>query len=122
MTLDLVLKNAQLALPAGGLTSGVVGVKDGRIAVIADKADDLRARETIDCQGLWLLPGVVDPHVHFDFGNPETDFQTELRAAALGGTTSILSFHRSKDLRDFFRLSKIGQKRRVVSILVCISG
>lgn len=106
MTLDLVLKNAQLALPAGGLTSGVVGVKDGRIAVIADKADDLRARETIDCQGLWLLPGVVDPHVHFDFGNPETDFQTESRAAALGGTTSILSFHRSKDLRDSFPVVK----------------
>lgn len=104
--LDLVLKNAQLALPGGGLTPGAVGIVDGRIAIIADQAEDLSARETIDCQDLWVLPGVIDPHVHFDFGNPETDFQTESRAAALGGTTSILSFHRSKDLRESFPVVK----------------
>lgn len=102
MMLDLVLKNAEIALPGGGLTFGAVGVKGGRIAVIAESADDLAARETIDCGGLWLLPGVIDPHVHFDFGNPETDFETESRAAALGGTTSVLSFHRSNDIRDSF--------------------
>jgi dihydropyrimidinase len=102
MALDLILTNARMALPHDGLTPGVVGIKDGRIAVIAESAADFSAVETIDCHGLWLLPGVVDPHVHFDFGNPETDFQTESRAAALGGTTSILSFHRSKDIRDSF--------------------
>ncbi|MGN6144301.1 MAG: dihydroorotase [Mesorhizobium sp.] len=106
MALDLILANARLALPGGGLTSGAIGVKDGRIAVIAENADDLRADQTIDCEGLWVLPGVVDPHVHFDFGNPETDFQTESRAAALGGTTSVLSFHRSKDIRDSFPVVK----------------
>lgn len=106
MTLDLVLKNALIALPGSGLTPGAVGVKDGRIAFIADSADDLAAREIVDCGGLWLLPGVIDPHVHFDFGNPETDFQTESCAAALGGTTSILSFHRSKDIRDSFPVVK----------------
>ncbi|MBV2142389.1 amidohydrolase family protein [Falsochrobactrum sp. TDYN1] len=106
MTLDLVLKNAQLVLPGGGLTPGSVGVKDGRIAVIAETGEELTGRETVDCQGLWLMPGVVDPHVHFDFGDPETDFETESRAAALGGTTSILSFHRSKELRDSFPVVK----------------
>ncbi|MCW5709262.1 amidohydrolase family protein [Shinella sp.] len=112
MMLDLVLKNAQIALPGGDLSFGAVGVKDGRIAVIAEVADDLTARETIDCGGLLLLPGVVDPHVHFDFGNPETDFETESRAAALGGTTSILSFHRSKDIRDSFPVVKERAERQ----------
>lgn len=112
MTLDLVLKNAQLALPGGGLTPGSVGVKDGRIAVIAEKGEELTGRETVDCGGLWLMPGVVDPHVHFDFGNPETDFETESRAAALGGTTSILSFHRSKELRDSFPIVKERAERQ----------
>lgn len=112
MTLDLVLKNAQIALPGGDLAFGAVGVKDGRIAVIAEAADDLAARETVDCGGLWLLPGVVDPHVHFDFGNPETDFETESRAAALGGTTSILSFHRSKDIRNSFPVVKERAERQ----------
>ncbi len=100
MSLDLLLTNARLMLPQRGLTPGVVGVKDGRIAVIADKASGLSAQDTIDCGGLWVLPGVIDPHVHFGFGSPETDFATESKTAAIGGTTTVLSFHRSKDIRE----------------------
>jgi len=100
--LDLLLKNARLYLPQQGLTEGVLGVKNGRIAIVADPGTDLPAREIVDCQGLWVLPGLIDPHVHFGFGSPETDFETESRFAALGGTTSVLSFHRSKDIRDSF--------------------
>ncbi len=102
MSLDLLLTNAQLMLPQRGLTPGVLGVKDGRIAVCAESASGLEARERIDCGGLWVLPGVIDPHVHFGFGSPETDFATESRTAALGGTTSVLSFHRSTDIRQSF--------------------
>src|SRR3546814_8883437 len=97
--LDLLLKNARLYLPGQGLTEGVLGVKNGRIAVIAEPGADLPATEVLDCQGLWVLPGLIDPHVHFGFGSPETDFETESRFAALGGTTSVLSFHRSNDIR-----------------------
>lgn len=100
MSLDLLLTNAQLLLPSQGLTAGVLGIKDGRIAVVAAQNTDLPAAETIDCEGRWVLPGVIDPHVHFGFGSPETDFLTEARHAALGGTTSVLSFHRSKDIRE----------------------
>src|SRR3546814_20536198 len=60
------------------------------------------AREVIDCQGLWTLPGVIDPHVHFGFGSPETDFETESRTAALGGPTSVISFHRPAAIRESF--------------------
>lgn len=100
MSLDLLLTNAQLMLPLRGLSPGVLGVKDGRIAVIAEDARGLSAAQTIDCGGLWVLPGVIDPHVHFGFGSPETDFATESRSAAIGGTTSVLTFHRSKDIRE----------------------
>lgn len=100
--LDLLLTNARLLLPQQGLTEGVLGVIDGRIAIIAEPGTPLEARETIDCQGLWVLPGLIDPHVHFGFGSPETDFETESRFAALGGTTTVLSFHRSADIRESF--------------------
>jgi len=102
MELDLVLTNTQIMLPGKGLTPGQIGIRDGHIAVIAEPDARLAARETIDCEGLWTLPGVIDPHVHFGFGSPETDFQTESRFAALGGTTTVLSFHRSTDIRDSF--------------------
>ncbi|WP_156884646.1 dihydroorotase [Stappia stellulata] len=100
MILDLLLHNAQLVLPDVGVTPGAVGVKDGRIAAILAPDALLPAAETVDCGGLWLMPGLVDPHVHFGYGAPETDFSTEARSAALGGVTSVLSFHRSPDPRE----------------------
>lgn len=46
----------------------------------------------IDGTGLHLLPGAIDPHVHFrDPGNPEKeDLESGSRAAAAGGITSFL--------------------------------
>lgn len=100
MTLDLLLRDALLVLPDVGVVPGAVGVKDGRIAAILDAQTVLPAAETIDCGGRWLMPGLIDPHVHFGFGSPETDFETEARSAALGGVTTVLSFHRSADPRE----------------------
>ncbi len=52
--------------------------------------------EEIDCRGLWLLPGGIDAHTHLemDTGAARTadDFFTGSRAAALGGTTTVLDF------------------------------
>lgn len=102
MKLDLLLYNAELVEPSVGVTRGSIGIKDGRIAAVMAPGTTLPATETIDCQGRWVMPGVIDPHVHFGFGSPETDFLTESRSAALGGVTSVLSFHRSKDIRESF--------------------
>jgi allantoinase len=70
-----------------------IGVRDGRIAALAGAgAEPLRAAERIDCSGLHVLPGGVDPHVHFgDQGQSAfEDFETGTRAAAAGGVTTVL--------------------------------
>ncbi len=101
--LDTVLTHASIYLEGQGLVAGSVGISNGKVALIASEGQDMpAATEVIDCGGLWVLPGIIDPHVHFGFGNPETDFETESRNAALGGTTSVISFHRSADIRDSF--------------------
>lgn len=101
--LDTLLKNASIYLEGQGLVPGSIGISDGKIALIGVQGQDMPpANEVIDCEGLWVLPGIIDPHVHFGFGNPETDFETESRNAAIGGTTSVISFHRSADIRDSF--------------------
>ncbi|MGP9819435.1 dihydroorotase [Salinarimonas sp. NSM] len=100
MTLDLFLRNAMIVHPDVGVTPGSIGVKDGRIAAVLAPGVRLDATEEVDCGGRWVMPGLVDPHVHFGFGSPETDFATETRSAALGGVTSVLSFHRSQDPRE----------------------
>jgi dihydropyrimidinase len=54
------------------------------------------ARTVVDATGLLLLPGGVDAHTHLDmpFGGTMSadDFETGTRAAAIGGTTTIVDF------------------------------
>jgi len=102
MKLDLLLRDGTLVLPDFGMVPGSVGIKDGRIAAILAPGVTLPADEVVDCAQRWIMPGVIDPHVHFGFGSPETDFLTESRSAALGGVTSALSFYRTADFRTGF--------------------
>lgn len=52
--------------------------------------------KTIDATGLYVIPGAIDPHVHMELpfgGTVSSDnFETGTRAAAVGGTTSIIDF------------------------------
>lgn len=102
MKLDLFLKNGLLVHPDQGVAPGSIGIKDGKIAVLCAPGERFDAAAEIDCGGRWIMPGVIDPHVHFGFGSPETDFFTESRSAALGGATFVISFYRTKDFRDGF--------------------
>jgi len=72
-----------------------VVVSGGRIEALG-VVRPFGAYEEVDCQGLWLLPGGVDAHTHLemDTGAARTadDFYSGSRAAALGGTTTVLDF------------------------------
>ena len=102
MKLDLLLADGLIVYPGFGTAPGSVGVKDGRIVAILEAGTKLAAERIVDCGGRWIMPGIIDPHVHFGFGSPETDFLTESRSAALGGVTSALSFYRTADFRTSF--------------------
>lgn len=87
----LLVRNARIALPSGELYHGDLLTENGRIAAI-DRDLDLPADEVIAAQGHVLLPGVMDPQVHFrEPGNEhKEDLATGSRAAAKGGVTSFL--------------------------------
>src|SRR5581483_6623421 len=63
----------------------------GRIAAVLDADERADADEAIDATGLWVLPGVVDVHVHLrDPGmTHKEDFATGTAAAARGGVTTV---------------------------------
>ena len=61
---DLLIRNAVVALPDGKLLEGDLACTQGRIASIATQVTG-DAREEIDAEGKLLIPGVIDPQVHF---------------------------------------------------------
>ena len=93
MSGGLLIQNAMMALP-NRIVQGDLRVVDGIITTIAPNGviDPVFGEIVIDGNGLHLLPGAIDPHVHFrDPGHPEKeDLESGSRAAASGGITSFL--------------------------------
>lgn len=84
-----------------GATPGDVLVDGEKIAAIlapesAASLLDLNAVEMIDASGKYVIPGAVDAHTHMEmpFGGTQSadTFETGTRAAAWGGTTTIIDF------------------------------
>ena len=95
MSYDLVIKNGAVVTPEATFQANV-GVKDGLIAAIA--SEDLTGRRVINAAGLYLLPGLIDGHVHFrDPGlTYKEDLATGSQAAAAGGICTIIDMPNTK--------------------------
>src|SRR5678815_5163138 len=69
---------------------------DGETVSMIGKTIDVEADRTIDAAGKLVIPGGIDPHTHMElpFGGTQSsdDFFTGTRAAAYGGTTTIIDF------------------------------
>ncbi|MDF2962931.1 MAG: Dihydroorotase and related cyclic amidohydrolase [Paenibacillus sp.] len=99
MKLDLWIKNGLVYRPEEYFQLANVGIKDGKIHIISEPHIEFEAERVIDAEGLHVLPGMIDAHVHFrePAKNPaDTEsFFTGTRAAAAGGITSIVEMPNS---------------------------
>jgi len=88
---DLVITGGTLILPTGRAVTDVA-VTGGVITGIGAHVETADGTETIDARGLVVLPGVVDPHVHFNEpGRAEWEgWEAGTRGAAAGGVTTVL--------------------------------
>lgn len=88
---DLVIRNARIARTDGSIVEGDIACTDKRIEKIADSIMD-EAREAVDAGGQLVLPGVIDPQVHFrePGATHKEDLGSGSRAAVSGGVTSFL--------------------------------
>ncbi len=84
---DLIIRNAQV-FDGTGLPPVLsdVAVSNGRIAHIGSTSE--AAHETIDAQGLALMPGIIDLHTHYDA--QVTWDRTMSPSPALGVTTAVI--------------------------------
>jgi dihydroorotase len=99
MFMPLLIQNANILLPSGDFLLGDVRIEDDRIAQIGKNLDRTDA-EIIDAMGLTLLPGVIDPQVHFREPGLEykEDLFTASCACARGGVTSFLEMPNTRPL------------------------
>ena len=89
---DIVIKNGMI-VTAQGTIVGDLAIIGEKIAQI-DSVIDTPASVTLDAEGKYVLPGLIDSHTHFsapDTGPaPVDDFTSGSQAALFGGVTTIL--------------------------------
>ena len=90
---DLLIKNGLVFLEGKWVKTNLA-VLGEKISYIGNK--EAPAKEVLDVEGLKVLPGLIDPHVHFELNCGRTtscdDFYTGSVCAAYGGVTTIIDF------------------------------
>lgn len=91
---NILIKNGTLVTASETFPSDIL-IQDEKIARIAPGLE-VDSASVIDASGKLILPGGVDPHVHLDlpmFGTVSSDdHYTGHKAAAFGGTTTVMDF------------------------------
>lgn len=120
-TFDLVLKNAKI-FTLRGVIPGGLAVREGKIVKLTKDPESLRADRTVDAQGLLLLPGLIDSHVHLrDMKlSYKEDFYTGTCAAAAGGITTVIDMPntvpRTSSLKALRQKKEVAAKKIVVNV------
>jgi dihydropyrimidinase len=103
--MSVLLKNG-LVVTATGSYVADVHLEGDRIKAVGTGLA-VKADETVDCTGKYILPGAIDPHTHiampFMGTTSSDDWTTGSIAAACGGTTCIIDFNlqgKGESLRD----------------------
>lgn len=97
------IKGGKIFDTAGGtVQTGDIQVTDGIISGVYPGGDKGRDGETIDAQGLWVLPGLIDMHVHLR--DPGYEYKEDIasgsHAAAAGGVTTVVCMPNTDPVND----------------------
>lgn len=95
MGFDTIVANGQVVTASDTYVSDIA-ITRGKIAAIGQNLPRENAGRVIDAAGKLVLPGGIDVHTHLDmpFGGTTSadDFESGTRAAAFGGTTTLIDF------------------------------
>lgn len=93
---DLAILGGTVVVPHLGTLRADIGVREGRVAALADAIASGEAGEVVDARGKLVLPGAVDSHFHIGiYRDLAHDAESETRSALAGGVTTVLSYFRT---------------------------
>ncbi len=99
---SLLIKNGRIIDPANNIDAVMdLLICDGVISKVDENINDAADR-TIDAQGCWVTPGLIDLHVHLrepGYENKET-IATGTRSGAMGGFTTICAMPNTNPVTD----------------------
>ncbi|MFH0993358.1 MAG: amidohydrolase family protein, partial [bacterium] len=116
---DLAIINGSVWLD-GTFVRTDIFISDGRIAAIGDHNGE--ARETYNVRGALVLPGLIDPHVHFDLDlgtlRSADDFASGSVAAAYGGVSTFVDFLDPTDHPDALEKAYYARRKQAKTSIV----
>jgi dihydropyrimidinase len=108
MGFDTLITNGTVVTAADSYVADVA-ISGGSIVAVGRSLPPENTRQIIDAAGKYVMPGGIDVHTHLDmpFGGTTSsdDFETGTRAAAFGGTTTLIDFaiqYKGQELRQAF--------------------
>lgn len=117
--MNLIVKNGRVLDPATGRDKvETVYIREG---VMSDTFPEKEADRIVDAGGCYVMPGLVDLHVHLrDPGlTYKEDVETGARAAARGGVTTVVAMPNTKPVMDSAdRIAYVTNKARS---LACVN-
>ncbi|HLW53165.1 MAG TPA: dihydropyrimidinase [Candidatus Angelobacter sp.] len=128
MAFDTLITNGTVVTATDTFPADVA-ISDGKITAIGQSLPRDGAKRLIDAKGKYVMPGGIDVHTHLDmpFGGTTSadDFETGTRAAAFGGTTTLIDFaiqYKEQPLRAAFDawMKKASSKATIDYAFHCI--
>ena len=108
MAFDTLIENGTV-VTATDTYAADVAITGGKITAIGQGLPRENTTRVLDAKGKYVMPGGIDVHTHLDmpFGGTTSadDFETGTRAAAFGGTTTLIDFaiqYKGQTLRTAF--------------------
>jgi dihydropyrimidinase len=87
---DVLITDAAVVIPKVGIIRTDILIERGKIKDLKSTGNT-HASKKINANGKYILPGVIDPHVHYGVYTPINEAaQTESRSAAVGGVTTMI--------------------------------
>src|SRR5438128_4650363 len=108
MDFDTIIANGRVVTATDTYLADIA-ISAGKIEVVGQNLPRQNAARVLEAMGKYVFPGGIDVHTHLDmpFGGTTSadDFETGTRAAAFGGTTTLIDFaiqYKGQSLRTAF--------------------
>ena len=96
---DILITNASAVIPRSeGIVQTNIMIENGKIKALTKSIHNIHASKIINANGKYVLPGLIDPHIHYGVYSPiDEAAKSESRSAAVGGVTTMIRMLRMNE-------------------------